>query len=91
MAEFLLSILDSTQLGCGKPDQIIFERALRDLGVAARDCIFVGDSYERDMLPARRMGMKTIWVKGPNPRLPADPEPLDGSIMTLTELGPLLL
>lgn len=91
LSEYLLTILDSTQVGFSKPDPEIFDRALRDLGVRAETCVFIGDSYERDMLPARRMGMKTIWVKGPNPRLPAEPEPVDSTIGSLAELESLLL
>ncbi len=91
LTEHLITILDSTRLGYGKPNREIFERALQDLDVTAEDCIFVGDSYDRDMLPARRMGMKTIWIKGPNPRFPAEPEPVDWTIESLAELESLLL
>lgn len=91
LSEYLFTILDSTQVGLSKPDRNLFERALRDLGVRAQECVFIGDSYDRDMLPARRMGMKTIWIKGPNPRLPAEPEALDCSIGSLMELESLLL
>ncbi|MDY0040907.1 MAG: HAD family hydrolase, partial [Desulforhabdus sp.] len=47
LAECLAAILDSTQLGVGKPDPQIFRRALQEMGVVAEESIFVGDSYER--------------------------------------------
>lgn len=91
LAESLAAILDSTQLGFGKPNPEIFRRALQALDVAAEESIFIGDSYDRDILPARGLGMKTIWVKGPYPRLPADAGPVDNWISSLTELESLLL
>lgn len=91
MSGYFTAILDSTRVGLAKPDLAIFRRALQKLEAAAGECVFVGDSYERDMLPARRLGMKTIWVKGPNPRLPAEPEPVDHTISSLAELEALLL
>lgn len=91
LSRYLTAVLDSTQLGLAKPDPEIFRAALRKLDADAGECVFVGDSYERDMLPARRLGMKTIWVKGPNPRLPAEPEPVDHTISSLAELEALLL
>jgi putative hydrolase of the HAD superfamily len=91
LAPSLGVILDSTRIGIGKPDPRIFELALRELGANPEETVFVGDSYERDMMPARRLGMKTIWMKGPHPRLPEDPEPADGVISSLAELEFLLL
>lgn len=91
LSEFLLSIQDSTRLGIGKPDAEIFRRALTDLNVTPGSCIFVGDSYDRDMVPAGDLGMRTIWIKGPNPRLPAEPKPMDGVISSLLELESMLL
>jgi len=91
LAESLATVLDSTQVGIGKPNPQIFQRALQELSVAAEETIFIGDSYDRDILPASSLGMKTIWVKGPNPRLPADAEPIENWISSLTELEALLL
>lgn len=89
LAESLDAILDSTKLGISKPSPEIFRIALGKLGVAPQDAVFVGDSYERDMLPSRHLGMKTVWLKGPNPRLPENPEPVDCIISSLSELEPV--
>lgn len=91
LSRYLTAVLDSMQVGLAKPDPGIFRVALQKLDANAGECVFVGDSYDRDMLPARRLGMKTIWVKGPNPRLPAEPEPVDHTISSLAELEALLL
>lgn len=90
LAESLDVILDSAQIGVSKPDPAIFRMALARLELEPDEAIFVGDSYERDMMPARRVGMKTLWLKGPNARFPQDPEPVDSCISNLTELESLL-
>ncbi len=90
LSEHLDVILDSVQVGISKPDPDIFRMALEKLDRHPENTIFVGDSYERDVVPAQRMGMKAIWMKGPNPRLPENPAPPDGCISSLVELGALV-
>lgn len=90
LAPSLAVIVDSTRCGVSKPDPEIFQMALAVLDVDTSATLFVGDSYDRDMIPARQLGMKTIWMEGPQPRLPADPPPVDGHISNLTELALLV-
>lgn len=89
LTKFLDVILDSTRLGISKPDHEIFLTALTKLDLSPEQVIFVGDSYERDMIPAREVGMRTIWLKGPNPRIPSHAGPVDAWISSLTELEAL--
>jgi len=90
LSDFLDVILDSTQVGISKPDPGIFRMALDKLELSPGKVIFVGDSYERDMIPSRELGMKTIWLKGPNPRMPLNAGPVDASISSLFELERLV-
>lgn len=90
LAPSLAVIVDSTRLGISKPDPEIFRQALAVLGSDTSASIFIGDSYDRDMIPAQQLGMKTIWVQGPKPRIPANPPPVDGQINKLTELALLI-
>ncbi len=90
LAEALDVILDSALIGMSKPDPEIFRAALDRLELPPGEAIFVGDSFERDMIPARALGMKTIWLKGPNPRMPANAGPVDATISSLTELEALV-
>ena len=62
---FFSVIVDSARVGCEKPDPRIFQRALDELGLAPADVVFVGDSGPRDMAGARAMGMRHIWLVGP--------------------------
>jgi putative hydrolase of the HAD superfamily len=91
LSKHLDIILDSTRIGLSKPDPGLFLLALQTMDVDPTETIFVGDSWERDIMPARGLGMKTVWLKGPNPRLPKNPGPVDCQISSLPELESLLL
>ena len=46
----------------GKPSPIILEVALQRLGVAAGDCVIVGDRLETDIVMGKRHGLTTVLV-----------------------------
>lgn len=48
--------------GCRKPATALFEKAVQELGVRPEDTWMVGDTYENDLAPAIRLGLRTIWV-----------------------------
>lgn len=91
LAESLEVILDSTRVGVSKPDPEIFRMALGMLDVIPAEAAFVGDSFERDIMPARQLGMETIWLKGPNPRLPENAGPEGRHISSLVEVESIFL
>ncbi len=90
LAEALEVILDSAVIGMSKPDPQIFRAALEGLKTCPEIAVCVGDSFERDMMPARELGMKTIWLKGPHPRIPANAGPVDATVSSLTEIEVLI-
>lgn len=59
---YLTVVIDSHRVGVAKPDPQIFRHALAALDVAPSRAGFVGDSLERDMRPAKSLGMWTCWV-----------------------------
>jgi putative hydrolase of the HAD superfamily len=65
LADVLDAVVDSERVGVAKPDPEIFRVALDTLRVTAAEAAFVGDSYERDMRPARQLGMTTVWLRRP--------------------------
>lgn len=83
-------IVDSAAIGIEKPDRRIFLSALSRLHLPASRVAFVGDSYERDIVPARELGMKTVWLPGPNPRTSPDTARSDARIASLTELAEVM-
>jgi len=47
--------------GCRKPGTLLFERAIADLGIDARNALFVGDRL-RDIEPALQFGARGVLV-----------------------------
>lgn len=80
--------VDSTLVGCKKPDARIFQAALDSLGSAPSETVFVGDSMRRDMAGARAMGMRHVWLR-PESAAAANGSPCcsgDAVIARLSEL-----
>jgi len=48
----------------GKPSLIHFIYVLNSLGVTPRDAVMVGDDIEADILPAKSLGISTVWITG---------------------------
>ncbi len=40
----------------------IYEKGVNRLGYAAEECVAVGDSYNRDILPSKAVGCQTVWL-----------------------------
>jgi FMN phosphatase YigB (HAD superfamily) len=93
IARYFDVLVDSACVGCRKPEPAIFHHALDALGVAPEAALFVGDSLQRDMAGARRVGMSHIWLT-PG-RAAGPPEdvccPGDRAVRSLRELEGLLL
>jgi putative hydrolase of the HAD superfamily len=55
-------IVLSEESGIRKPDPEIFRRAADLLGVPPSTCLYVGDSYDSDIVGAKAAGMSTCWL-----------------------------
>ena len=60
LAERLDVAVFSSEVGRRKPDPLIFERALAELGVPPERAIFVGDTLAADVAGAQALGMTTV-------------------------------
>lgn len=81
--------LISDAIGLAKPDPRIFQRAAEALGVAASDCVFIGDNPEKDVLGATAVGMRAVWFRARMP-WPEGPSPARESVTSLREILTLL-
>ena len=80
--------ISSSDHGFMKPHPSIFEEALRQAGVDARDAVMVGDSVPHDIDGALRLGMRGVLVARSKLSVGAPPEvPV---IQSLRELRSLL-
>ncbi len=83
---FINVILDSAVIGLAKPDPKFFTLALEKLGLGAEQVAFVGDNYDRDMVPAKSVGMETFWLVGDQVRMPPHPAHVDHVLHSLEDL-----
>lgn len=56
------SVIESAVIGIRKPDSRLFTIAASALGVSAADCLVVGDSLDKDIIPAAAVGCKTALL-----------------------------
>ncbi len=66
-------VVDSALVGITKPDPAIYELAAARLALPADVILHVGDSWERDVVPAHAIGMRTAWLARPEVTMPAEP------------------
>ena len=63
LRQFFDVISASAEIGYSKPDKKIFEKAFELAGCTAEESIMVGDRLDNDLIPAKALGMKTVWIK----------------------------
>ena len=56
-------VLASAEEGISKPDLELFHRALIAAKCLPDDAVMVGDRLDNDIVPAKKVGMKTVWIK----------------------------
>jgi FMN phosphatase YigB (HAD superfamily) len=83
----LAATADSGLLGFYKPDHRIFMTALTALDVQPGDAIMVGDSLSNDCTPARKVGMRTVWLR--HHEFSGCAAPSDIVDFTISDLGEL--
>ncbi len=62
---FFNEMIESVIAKVRKPDPAIFELGVKALNLNSKEIIVVGDSYKKDIVPAKAIGCQTIWLKGP--------------------------
>ena len=61
-------VTTAQQARCYKPGLEIFRLAIGKAAVAKERILHVGQSVYHDVLPAKSLGLATVWVKRPSPR-----------------------
>lgn len=79
-------VIASAEEGAEKPDPRIFEIALDRANCLAENAVMVGDRIDNDILPAKKLGMKTVWVKQSFAAYQSDSDIPDFTIHTLSEI-----
>lgn len=93
IAQFFTTYTASETAGCRKPDLRIFEMALAQAQCLPENAVMIGDRLDNDIYPAKKLGMKTIWIRqgfgGASEPITEDFEP-DYTVNSLTEIPNVL-
>ncbi|WP_321436409.1 HAD family hydrolase [uncultured Bacteroides sp.] len=84
------SVIESAVVGVRKPDPAIFTLGVHELGIEAHETVVIGDSFSKDIIPAKTAGCHTIWLKGEGWGESTDDSVPDAIITDLTQLIDLL-
>lgn len=82
-------VIESAVVGVRKPDPYIFTLGVEALGTEPGETLVVGDSYDKDIVPAKAAGCRAVWLKGEG----WTDEPRDETLpdAVITSLGRLAL
>lgn len=56
-------VVASAEADCSKPDLKIFNLALEQAECKPNEAVMIGDRLDNDVVPAKQLGMKTVWVR----------------------------
>lgn len=85
--EMFQHVVESAVVGVRKPDSRIFMLGVEALDLPPGEVAVVGDSIEKDIIPAKKAGCLTVWLRGEQwTNEPADTSAADIIIDDLQEL-----
>jgi HAD superfamily hydrolase (TIGR01509 family) len=85
---FLAQFFTSGELQFSKPDPEFFAEVARRLGVPPMAILAVGNDYKKDIVPAKAVGMRTVFVSGEED--PGSQDAADVRIPSLTHIPRLV-
>ena len=63
LLKYIDLVIASAEEGVAKPDLRIFQIALDRANCKPKEAVMVGDRIDNDIVPANKIGMKTVWIK----------------------------
>ena len=87
--QYIDLVIASAEEGVAKPDKRIFKLALNRSNCKPGDAVMIGDRIDNDIVPAKLMGMRTIWIKqgyGQYWNITDDAEKADRMVHSLIEI-----
>jgi len=66
ISSYFQAVVESAVVGVRKPNPQIYQLGVDLLGLPPQECVVIGDSYSKDIQPAKALGCRSIWlnVKG---------------------------
>lgn len=74
LLHFFDFIVTSEEAGAEKPDPKLFRLCAEKAGVRPEECLFLGDSYQKDYLGPRAIGMQSLWYQPDDAAAEAHPD-----------------
>ncbi len=89
ISKYFYDIVESAVVGVRKPDPAIFALGVQSLGFDPANVVAIGDSYTKDIIPAKEIGCQTVWLKGQAWEETSDTSKADVIIHSFDELESL--
>ncbi len=64
LMDYFSEIVESSVVGVRKPDPAIYRLGVEAMGLAAENVLVVGDSFSKDVVPAKAVGCQVAWLQG---------------------------
>ena len=64
IGRYFKAVIESAVVGIRKPDPRIFLKGVEALGLRPDEVLVIGDSFRKDIIPAREAGCRALWLKG---------------------------
>lgn len=86
---FFDEVITSEEYGLGKPNIEFFNYGLKKINLKPEEVVYVGDRADKDMVPAKNVGMTTVRIlQGKYSEIPDDIS--DYSIKNISELSKII-
>ncbi|MBO0450123.1 HAD family hydrolase [Enterococcus sp. MJM12] len=85
------NVIISQATGFQKPDREIFQLAEKEFNLTAENTLYVGDSFENDVVGAKSAGWKSLWFNHRNRQIPAGEQAVqDIELTSFAQLTPTI-
>lgn len=91
LQDYFPVVIESAVVGVRKPDPAIYRLGVEAAGVPVEQVLVVGDSFRKDIVPAKSVGCSAVWMKGEGWKPETEDESLPDAIITDLRQLPALL
>ncbi|BCA86422.1 haloacid dehalogenase [Enterococcus saigonensis] len=85
------NVIISQATGFEKPDRRIFQLAEKEFNLTAEKTLYVGDSFENDVIGSKSAGWKSLWFNHRNRKIPKGKQAIhDIELTSFDQLAPTI-
>ena len=64
LSEYFSHVIESAVVGVRKPNPTIYQLGVVALELPAEQVLVIGDSFSKDIVPAKSINCNAVWLKG---------------------------